>query len=87
MISLLLLVAIITILFIKWAINLRSLPPGPILPLPVLRRLCFWSDYYGKNDIDIILGLEKEYGATFSVNTGYRRVAIMSDIDKVQVRN
>ena len=62
----------------------RALPPGPILPLPILRRL-WWSRFYGKNEMEIILTLRKEYdGGIFSVNLGYRRVTIMSDFDKVQ---
>ena len=85
MISTILVAAVVTILILKWVAYLRALPPGPILPLPVLRRM-WWSKFYGKNDVDIILGLEKEYGGTFSVNTGSRRAVIMSDIDKVQVR-
>ena len=68
----------------KWFAHLRALPPGPVLPTPILRCL-WWSRFYRKNDMDIILALEKEYGGIFTVNLGYRRVAIMSDFDTVQV--
>ena len=80
-------VAAVTILILKWVSHLRALPPGPFLPLPILRGFCFWSKFYGKSNIDIILDLEKEYGGIFTVNTGNRRVVIISDIDKVHVRN
>ena len=86
MLSSLLVVAFITLLTLKYIVYLRALPPGPLIPLQILRRLR-WSRFYGKSDIDIILGLKEEYGSTFSVISGYRKVVIMSDIDKVQVRN
>ena len=75
------------ILVLKWVSHLRALPPGPLLPLPILRGFCFWSSFYGKSDIDIILALEREYGGVFAVNTGSRRMVIISDIDKVHVRS
>ena len=86
MLSLLLVVALVTLLTLKCIGYLRALPPGPLIPLQILRRLR-WSRFYGKSDIDIILGLKEEYGSTFSVISGYRKVVIMSDIDQVQVRN
>ena len=78
-------VAAVTILALKWVSNYRALPPGPFLPLPILRNYCFWSNHYGKSYIDIILVLEKEYGGIFTVNTGNRRAVIISDIDTVHV--
>ena len=86
MLSSLLVVAFITLLTLKYIVYLRALPPGPLIPLQILRRLR-WSRFYGKSDIDIILGLKEEYGSTFSVISGYRKVVIMSDIDQVRVRN
>ena len=86
MLSSLLVVAFITLLLLKYILYSRALPPGPLIPLQILRRLR-WSRFYGKSDIDIILGLKEEYGSTFSVISGYRKVVIMSDIDQVRVRN
>ena len=77
----------VAFLALKWVSYYRALPPGPFLPLPILRGLCFWSKYYGKSPIDIILALEKEYGGIFTVNTGKSRAVIISDVDKVHVRN
>ena len=84
MISLLLVTAIVAILLLRWAARLHELPPGPILPLQILRHL-WLSKFYGKSDVEIIRGLEKEYGSIFSVNIGYTRAIVMSDFDKVQV--
>ena len=84
MISLLLVTAIVAILLLRWAAHLRELPPGPILPLQILRHVC-WSKFYGKSDVEIIRTLQKEYGGIFSVNIGYTRAIVMSDFDKVQV--
>ena len=78
-------VAAVTILALQWVSYYRALPPGPCLPLPILRNYCFWSNHYGKSYIDIILALEKEYGGIFTVNTGNRRAVIISDIDTVHV--
>ena len=84
MLSVLLVVALVALLTCNWFVHLRALPPGPILPLPILRHL-WWSRFYRKNDMDIILTLRREYeGGIFSVNLGYRRVTIMSDFEKVQ---
>ena len=84
MISLLLVTAILAILLLRWAARLRELPPGPVLPLHILRHL-WWSKFYGKSDVEIIRTLQKEYGGIFSVNIGYTRAIVMSDFDKVQV--
>ena len=85
MLSILLVVTLVAILTYNWVAHLRALPLGPLLPLPILRRL-WWSRFYRKNKMDIILTLRREYkGGIFSVNLGYRRVTIMSDFDKVQV--
>ena len=84
MISLLLVTAIVAILLLRWAARLRELPPGPILPLQILRHL-WWSKFFGKSDVEIIRTLQKEYEGIFSVNIGYTRAIVMSDFDKVQV--
>ena len=80
-------VLLLVVLIKKWLTYLRTLPPGPILPLSVLRHLCWWSKFYGKSDLDIILGLGNEYSGTFCVNIGLERVAIMSDMKEVQVKS
>ena len=84
MISLLLVTVIFAILLLRWAARLRELPPGPILPLQILRQL-WWSKFYGISDVEIIRTLQKEYGGIFSVNIGYTRAIVMSDFDRVQV--
>ena len=84
MISLLLVTAIVAILLMRRVARLRELPPGPILPLQILRHL-WWSKFYGKSDVEIIRTLQKEYGGIFSVNIGYTIAIVMSDFDKVQV--
>ena len=83
MISLLLVTAIVAILLLRWAARLHGLPPGPILPLQILRHL-WWSKFYGKSDVEIIRALQKEHGGIFSVDIGYTRAIVMSDFDKVQ---
>ena len=45
----------------------------------------WWSEFYGKNDMEIIIELEKRYNGIFSVHVGYREVVIISDFEKVQV--
>ena len=85
MISAALTIVILSLLLLKWIVHLRALPPGPVLPLKILQRL-WWSKFYGKNDMEIILALEKQYEGIFSINIGYKRVIIMSDFDKVQVQ-
>ena len=85
MISAALTIVILSLLLLKWIVHLRALPPGPVLPLKILQRL-WWSKFYGKDEMEIILALEKEYEGIFSINIGYKRVIIMSDFDKVQVQ-
>ena len=88
MLPIVLAVTLIAIYATKWLLYLRSLPPGPILPLNVLRHL-WWSKFYGKSKIEIFLALKKEYGAKgmFSVNiTWGKRIIVMTDFDKVQVK-
>ena len=85
MISAALTIVILSLLLLKWIVHLRTLPPGPVLPLKILQRL-WWSKFYGKNEMEIILALEKQYEGIFSINIGYKRVIIMSDFDKVQVQ-
>ena len=85
MFSIALIIVTVGLLILKWMARLRSLPPGPILPLMILRHL-WWSKFYGKNDMEIILTLKEEYGGIFSVDIGYKRVVIMSDFDKAKVR-
>ena len=85
MISAALTIVILSLLLLRWFGHVRTLPPGPVLPLKILRRL-WWSKFYGKNDMEIILALEKQYEGIFSINIGYKRVIMMSDFDKVQVQ-
>ena len=85
MISAALTIVILSLLLLKWIVHLRALPPGPVLPLKILQCL-WWSKFYGKNEMEIILALEKEYEGIFSINIGYKRVIMMSDFDKVQVQ-
>ena len=85
MITTLLFLGIFSVLILKWLQTNKSLPPGPILPLPILRRL-FWSEFYKKNDLEIICALEKKYNGVFSVHLGYRKAVLVSDFEKVQVR-
>ena len=86
MVPLVLALTLITIFATRWLLHLRSLPPGPILPLTILRRL-WWSKFYGKSNMEIFLTLNEDYGdkGMFSVHIGRRRVIVMTDFDKVQV--
>ena len=73
------------LLLLKWRARLRNIPPGTILPLKILIHR-WWSKLYGKNGMEIILALKEEYGGIFSIHIGYKRVIIMADFDKVQVK-
>ena len=84
MILVLLAIGFVSLFTFKWLFDRRFLPPGPLLPLPILRHL-WWSEFYGKNDMEIIIELEKRYDGIFSVHVGYREVVIISDFEKVQV--
>jgi len=83
MLVLILFIGLLTILLWRWFSALKSFPPGPIVPLPILRKLP-WSEFYGKTDLDIILALEDRYDGVYNVHLGNKRVVIMSDFDKVQ---
>ena len=84
MIATLLFLGIFSVLILKWLQIYKSFPPGPFLPLPTLRHL-FLSEFYRKNDLEIICELEKKYNGVFSVHLGYRKIVLMSDFEKVQV--
>ena len=84
MITTLLFLGIFSVLILKWLQTNKSLPPGPILPLPILRRL-FWSEFYKKNDLEIICALEKKYHGVFSVHLGYRKAVLISDFETNRV--
>ena len=87
MILVLLAIGFFSVYIFKWLIDRQFQPPGPpeqLLPLPILRHL-WWSEFYGKNDMEIIIELEKRYDGIFSVHLGYRKVVIISDFEKVQV--
>ena len=86
MVPLVLALTLITIFATRWLLYLRSLPPGPILPLTILRHL-WWSKFYGKSNMEIFLTLNEDYGdkGMFSAHIGRRRVIVMTDFDKVQV--
>ena len=86
MLPIFLAVVLITVLATRWYRHLLRLPPGPILPLPLLRRIWF-SKFYQKTNMEVFLALEKEYGqgGMFSAHIGRRRVVVMTDYAKVQV--
>ena len=79
-------IVLIVILATRWYQRLLRLPPGPVLPLPLLKRIWF-SKYYQKTNIEVFLALEKEYGqgGMFSAHIGSRRVVVITDYAKVQV--
>ena len=86
MLPIVLAVTLIAVYATRWLLYLRSLPPGPIFPLNVLRHL-WWSKFYGKSKLETFLALKKEYGGKgmFSVNiTWGKRIIVMTDFDKVQ---
>ena len=88
MLPIVLAVTLIAVYATRWLLYLRSLPPAPILPLNVLRHL-WWSKFYGKSKLETFLALKKEYGGKgmFSVNiTWGKRIIVMTDFDKVQVK-
>ena len=85
MISYIFLITFFAIFLCKYFADLKTLPPGPLLPIPILRWLP-WTEFYGKNDMEIILSLEKKYKGVFNVHLRYRRVVMMSDFEKVQVK-
>ncbi len=62
----------------------RGMPPGPFLPLPVLRVLPF-SRYYRLTAIEAFDELRRRHGDIFSVHLGHKRVVIMCDFDQVQI--
>lgn len=61
----------------------KNFPPGPFLPLPLLKLLP-WSRYYGMSELQMFRQLRKDYGDTFSAHIGYRRVIMMSDYETVK---
>ena len=61
-----------------------GLPPGPFLPLPVLRHLPF-SGYCGMTAIEAFDELRRQYGDMFSVHLGHRRVVMMCNFEKVRI--
>ena len=73
--------------FAYWYLNLHwphpKFPPGPFIPVPVLTKLP-WSEYFGMSPLTLFKALRKEYGNTFSVHLGHRRVVMMSAYEDVR---
>ena len=80
---------LLSVLFVLAVVHLylrfrvpKGLPPGPFLPLPILRRLPF-SGYFGLTPLEAFDELRKKHGDLFSVHLGHKRVVMMCDYKQV----
>jgi len=65
-----------------WLKGPKGIPPGPLLPLPLLRILPT-SICFGLEDLEAIEAVRKKYGNNFSLHMGNRRVIFISNYEDV----
>ncbi len=56
----------------------RNLPPGPVLPLPILAFLT------GLSPLTLLESFASKYGGLFSVNLGHKNVIVLTNIDEIK---
>jgi len=73
---------VLFILTYFWLRGPKGIPPGPLLPLPLLQLLPT-SVCFRLKDLEAIEAIRKQYGNNFSLHMGDRRVIFISNYNDV----